>query len=192
MWLPLPRPWCPSTSFIPPHPVHTEGLSAEQGTAWTPAHFSRLCVFTPWARSPCWYPCSPWQPCPLWSPQDINNGWQHLEQAEKGYEEWLLNEIRRLERLDHLAEKFRQKASIHEAWTDGRLSHGLHLVAMNFTLHSSCWMDLCSSAHCLTARPWSHCWFCCLLCQVALCHMVHPRSSSSPPSQGPSTLQDGT
>uniref|UniRef100_A0A8C9DMB1 Actinin alpha 4 n=1 Tax=Prolemur simus TaxID=1328070 RepID=A0A8C9DMB1_PROSS len=50
---------------------------------------------------------------------DINNGWQHLEQAEKGYEEWLLNEIRRLERLDHLAEKFRQKASIHEAWTDG-------------------------------------------------------------------------
>uniref|UniRef100_A0A8C9FSV0 Actinin alpha 4 n=1 Tax=Pavo cristatus TaxID=9049 RepID=A0A8C9FSV0_PAVCR len=53
-------------------------------------------------------------------PQDINTGWQHLEQAEKGYEEWLLNEIRRLERLDHLAEKFRQKASIHEAWTEGK------------------------------------------------------------------------
>ncbi|XP_075464392.1 alpha-actinin-4 isoform X5 [Ascaphus truei] len=51
---------------------------------------------------------------------DINNGWQHLEQSEKGYEEWLLNEIRRLERLDHLAEKFRQKASIHEAWTEGK------------------------------------------------------------------------
>lgn len=51
--------------------------------------------------------------------QDINNAWGCLEQAEKGYEEWLLNEIRRLERLDHLAEKFRQKASIHEAWTDG-------------------------------------------------------------------------
>ncbi|XP_074765812.1 alpha-actinin-1 isoform X3 [Athene noctua] len=50
---------------------------------------------------------------------DINNAWGGLEQAEKGYEEWLLNEIRRLERLDHLAEKFRQKASIHEAWTDG-------------------------------------------------------------------------
>ena len=59
------------------------------------------------------------QPRPLLPPQDINSGWQHLEQAEKGYEEWLLNEIRRLERLDHLAEKFRQKASIHEAWTDG-------------------------------------------------------------------------
>ncbi|XP_074765820.1 alpha-actinin-1 isoform X10 [Athene noctua] len=51
---------------------------------------------------------------------DINNAWGGLEQAEKGYEEWLLNEIRRLERLDHLAEKFRQKASIHEAWTDGK------------------------------------------------------------------------
>ncbi|XP_074004658.1 alpha-actinin-1 isoform X12 [Numenius arquata] len=51
---------------------------------------------------------------------DINNAWGGLEQAEKGYEEWLLNEIRRLERLDHLAEKFRQKASIHESWTDGK------------------------------------------------------------------------
>ncbi|PKU44002.1 alpha-actinin-1 isoform x1 [Limosa lapponica baueri] len=52
---------------------------------------------------------------------DINNAWGGLEQAEKGYEEWLLNEIRRLERLDHLAEKFRQKASIHESWTDGNV-----------------------------------------------------------------------
>ncbi|MEE6491844.1 hypothetical protein FKM82_016397 [Ascaphus truei] len=51
---------------------------------------------------------------------NINNAWGGLEQAEKGYEEWLLNEIRRLERLDHLAEKFRQKASIHETWTDGK------------------------------------------------------------------------
>ncbi|GCB68222.1 hypothetical protein scyTo_0010365 [Scyliorhinus torazame] len=51
---------------------------------------------------------------------DINNAWQGLEQAEKGYEEWLLNEIRRLERLDHLAEKFRQKATIHEDWTKGK------------------------------------------------------------------------
>ncbi|ETE68098.1 Alpha-actinin, sarcomeric, partial [Ophiophagus hannah] len=51
---------------------------------------------------------------------DINNAWSGLEQAEKGYEEWLLNDIRRLERLDHLAEKFRQKASIHESWTEGK------------------------------------------------------------------------
>uniref|UniRef100_A0A8C9TZ95 Actinin alpha 1 n=1 Tax=Scleropages formosus TaxID=113540 RepID=A0A8C9TZ95_SCLFO len=51
---------------------------------------------------------------------DICNAWGRLEGAEKGYEEWLLNEIRRLERLDHLAEKFRQKAAIHEAWTEGK------------------------------------------------------------------------
>uniref|UniRef100_A0A672M958 Alpha-actinin-4 n=1 Tax=Sinocyclocheilus grahami TaxID=75366 RepID=A0A672M958_SINGR len=44
----------------------------------------------------------------------------YITWAEKGYEEWLLNEIRRLERLDHLAEKFRQKAAIHESWTDGK------------------------------------------------------------------------
>uniref|UniRef100_A0A8C7TW68 Alpha-actinin-4 n=1 Tax=Oncorhynchus mykiss TaxID=8022 RepID=A0A8C7TW68_ONCMY len=52
--------------------------------------------------------------------QDINGSWHNLEGAEKGYEEWMLNEIRRLERLDHLAEKFRQKATIHESWTDGK------------------------------------------------------------------------
>ncbi|XP_054652043.1 alpha-actinin-1 isoform X6 [Dunckerocampus dactyliophorus] len=51
---------------------------------------------------------------------DINNAWANLEGAEKGYEEWLLNEIRRLERLDHLAEKFCQKATIHECWTEGQ------------------------------------------------------------------------
>ncbi|XP_066559920.1 alpha-actinin-4 isoform X1 [Amia ocellicauda] len=51
---------------------------------------------------------------------DINGAWHSLEHAEKGYEEWLLTEIRRLERLDHLAEKFRQKAAIHEAWTEGK------------------------------------------------------------------------
>ncbi|XP_077586875.1 alpha-actinin-1 isoform X1 [Stigmatopora nigra] len=55
---------------------------------------------------------------------DINNAWGNLEGAEKGYEEWLLNEIRRLERLDHLAEKFRQKAAIHETWTEGKLKRG--------------------------------------------------------------------
>ncbi|KAF7238499.1 Alpha-actinin-3 [Varanus komodoensis] len=51
---------------------------------------------------------------------DIANAWKGLEQAEKGYEEWLLTEIRRLERLDHLAEKFRQKATLHENWTRGK------------------------------------------------------------------------
>uniref|UniRef100_A0A8C7WBY1 Actinin, alpha 2b n=1 Tax=Oncorhynchus mykiss TaxID=8022 RepID=A0A8C7WBY1_ONCMY len=51
---------------------------------------------------------------------DIASAWQGLEGAEKGYEEWLLTEIRRLERLDHLAEKFRQKASTHETWANGK------------------------------------------------------------------------
>ncbi|CAG6008033.1 unnamed protein product [Menidia menidia] len=50
---------------------------------------------------------------------DINGAWHTLEGAEKGYEEWILSEIRRLERLEHLAEKFHQKAAIHESWTDG-------------------------------------------------------------------------
>ena len=52
-------------------------------------------------------------------PQDIANAWKGLEQVEKGYEEWLLTEIRRLERLDHLAEKFKQKCSLHQSWTSG-------------------------------------------------------------------------
>ncbi|XP_025770868.1 alpha-actinin-2 isoform X1 [Puma concolor] len=51
---------------------------------------------------------------------DIAGAWQRLEQAEKGYEEWLLNEIRRLERVEHLAEKFKQKASTHETWAYGK------------------------------------------------------------------------
>uniref|UniRef100_A0AAQ5ZTR3 Actinin alpha 3b n=1 Tax=Amphiprion ocellaris TaxID=80972 RepID=A0AAQ5ZTR3_AMPOC len=51
---------------------------------------------------------------------DIANAWKGLEQVEKGYEEWLLTEIRRLERLDHLAEKFKQKCGMHEAWTGGK------------------------------------------------------------------------
>ncbi|XP_039253681.1 alpha-actinin-1-like isoform X1 [Styela clava] len=51
---------------------------------------------------------------------DIANAWKGLEGAEKGYEEWLLSEMRRLERLDHLAKKFYHKAQIHESWTDGK------------------------------------------------------------------------
>uniref|UniRef100_A0A4W5NUL3 Actinin, alpha 2b n=1 Tax=Hucho hucho TaxID=62062 RepID=A0A4W5NUL3_9TELE len=51
---------------------------------------------------------------------DIASAWQGLEGAEKGYEEWLLTEIRRLERLDHLAEKFCQKATTHETWDSGK------------------------------------------------------------------------
>lgn len=56
--------------------------------------------------------------------QDIANAWRGLEQVEKGYEDWLLSEIRRLQRLQHLAEKFQQKASLHETWTRGMSALG--------------------------------------------------------------------
>ncbi|MED6244590.1 actinin alpha 2 [Ataeniobius toweri] len=56
---------------------------------------------------------------------DIASAWQGLEQAEKGFEEWLLTEIQRLERLDHLAEKFHQKATNHENWASGWAEGGL-------------------------------------------------------------------
>ncbi|XP_056626860.1 alpha-actinin-2-like isoform X1 [Triplophysa dalaica] len=51
---------------------------------------------------------------------DITAAWQGLDQSEKGYEEWLLSEIRRLERVEHLAEKFQQKAASHEGWAKGK------------------------------------------------------------------------
>uniref|UniRef100_A0A8D1RDE4 Actinin alpha 3 (gene/pseudogene) n=1 Tax=Sus scrofa TaxID=9823 RepID=A0A8D1RDE4_PIG len=70
---------------------------------------------------------------------DIANAWRGLEQVEKGYEDWLLSEIRRLQRLQHLAEKFQQKASLHEAWTRGR-HHGACFLS---------WGGLCvQSSHC--------------------------------------------
>ncbi|XP_073248143.1 alpha-actinin-1-like [Porites lutea] len=52
---------------------------------------------------------------------DINRAWGNLESAEKDYEDWLLTEMRRMERLDHLAEKFKHKCNIHEAWTSGKV-----------------------------------------------------------------------
>lgn len=51
---------------------------------------------------------------------DIASAWKGLELAEKGFEEWLLSEMMRLERLDHLAQKFKHKADIHEDWTRGK------------------------------------------------------------------------
>ncbi|KAK5981716.1 Alpha-actinin, partial [Trichostrongylus colubriformis] len=52
--------------------------------------------------------------------KDINNAWKNLEDSEKGFEEWLLSEIMRLERLEHLAEKFRRKCALHEEWAHGK------------------------------------------------------------------------
>jgi Ca2+-binding EF-hand superfamily protein len=51
---------------------------------------------------------------------DIASAWKGLETAEKGFEEWLLSELQRLERLDHLAQKFRHKCEIHEEWALGK------------------------------------------------------------------------
>ncbi|XP_064603072.1 alpha-actinin-like [Liolophura sinensis] len=51
---------------------------------------------------------------------DIANAWKGLENAEKGFEEWLLSELQRLERLDHLAQKFKHKCDIHEEWAHGK------------------------------------------------------------------------
>ncbi|PZC84973.1 alpha-actinin, sarcomeric isoform X1 [Helicoverpa armigera] len=51
---------------------------------------------------------------------DIAGAWKGLEIAEKAFEEWLLSEMMRLERLDYLAQKFKHKADIHEDWTRGK------------------------------------------------------------------------
>ncbi|XP_046382631.1 alpha-actinin, sarcomeric isoform X1 [Ischnura elegans] len=51
---------------------------------------------------------------------DIANAWKGLEIGEKAFEEWLLSEMMRLERLEHLAQKFKHKADIHEDWTRGK------------------------------------------------------------------------
>ncbi|KAL7642289.1 UNVERIFIED_CONTAM: hypothetical protein RMT77_006850 [Armadillidium vulgare] len=51
---------------------------------------------------------------------DIANAWKQLEGCEKSFEEWLLSEMMRLERLEHLAKKFKHKADIHEGWTSGK------------------------------------------------------------------------
>jgi actinin alpha len=52
--------------------------------------------------------------------KDINGAWQGLEQSEKGFEEWLLSEMMRLERLEHLAEKFRRKCALYDEWANGK------------------------------------------------------------------------
>ncbi|OQV15491.1 Alpha-actinin, sarcomeric [Hypsibius exemplaris] len=51
---------------------------------------------------------------------DIANAWKNLDNAERGFEDWLLSEMMRLERLDRLAQKFKRKADIHEEWSKGK------------------------------------------------------------------------
>jgi actinin alpha len=52
--------------------------------------------------------------------KDINGAWKGLEQSEKGFEDWLISEMIRLERLEHLAEKFWRKCAIHDEWVAGK------------------------------------------------------------------------
>jgi len=63
---------------------------------------------------------------PIYMPQDgilvsnIDKAWKDLEQAEKDFQDWILNQLRKLERLDHLAMKFKHKCDIHQAWSAGQ------------------------------------------------------------------------
>merc|ERR1719481_116514 len=51
---------------------------------------------------------------------DIQKAWQGLLKCERTFEEWLLAELMRLERLEHLGKKFKYKADAHECWTEGK------------------------------------------------------------------------
>merc|ERR1712042_331444 len=51
---------------------------------------------------------------------DVHAAWKGLEDAEKGFEEWLLSELMRLQRLEHLAAKFKHKCDIHEEWSSDK------------------------------------------------------------------------
>ncbi|CAH8611714.1 unnamed protein product [Dicrocoelium dendriticum] len=50
----------------------------------------------------------------------ISGQWDQLEKADKTYEEWLLEELQRLRRLEYLIEKFEIRCSTHEAWAKGK------------------------------------------------------------------------
>ena len=50
----------------------------------------------------------------------IVEAWRGLQTAERGFEEWLLSEMMRLERLEHLAKKFHLKCAAHEQWSQGK------------------------------------------------------------------------
>lgn len=69
--------------------------------------------------------------------QDIAGAWKGLEIAEKAFEEWLLSEMMRLERLEYLAQKFKHKADIHEDWTRGKLL--FTILHIYFNLPLKCW-----------------------------------------------------
>ncbi|VUZ39262.1 unnamed protein product [Hymenolepis diminuta] len=53
---------------------------------------------------------------------EINDAWRKMEDLEKGFENWLLQEIRRLEQLDYLLKKFKLKCATHEAWSKDKVA----------------------------------------------------------------------
>ena len=73
---------------------------------------------------------------------DIQRAWNGLLGSEKTFEEWLLAELMRLERLEHLAKKFKHKADIHEAWTSGKEEMLSSQVNINNPWYSQQWAPL--------------------------------------------------
>ncbi|KAI6659265.1 Alpha-actinin, sarcomeric isoform X1 [Oopsacas minuta] len=51
---------------------------------------------------------------------DVAEAWRRLEHVEKEFEEFLLSELKRLERLEVIAGRFELKASKHEEWMQGK------------------------------------------------------------------------
>ena len=48
---------------------------------------------------------------------DVYETWKGLEDAKKGFEEWLLLELMHLQRHEHLMAKFKHKCNIYEEWS---------------------------------------------------------------------------
>ncbi|OON20807.1 spectrin repeat-containing domain protein [Opisthorchis viverrini] len=60
----------------------------------------------------------------------IGARWDELEKADRTYEEWLLEELQRVRRVEYLIKKFEIRCSTHEAWAKGKpqaLSGDAHL-----------------------------------------------------------------
>ncbi|XP_064403007.1 alpha-actinin-1-like [Halichondria panicea] len=51
---------------------------------------------------------------------DVNTSWKNLEAGEKQKQEFLMSELHRLQRLEHLAAKFEHKVGNTEKWADGK------------------------------------------------------------------------
>lgn len=51
---------------------------------------------------------------------DVSAAWKQLEAGEKAKQEFLMSELRRLQRLEHLAAKFEHKVANIEKWTQGQ------------------------------------------------------------------------